>query len=55
VNFGAKDNTLNETILDVPLLVDQNNLMSSVGEQSMRLRSSTRATTTTVPAMRRVC
>lgn len=30
VNFGGKDNTLNETILDEPLFVDKKNLMSSV-------------------------
>ena len=31
VNFGGKDNTLNETKLDEPLFVDKKNIMSSVG------------------------
>ena len=31
VNFGGKDNTLNETTLDEPLFVDKKNIMSAVG------------------------
>jgi hypothetical protein len=30
VNFGGKDNTLNETTLDEPLFVDKKNIMSAV-------------------------
>ena len=31
VNFGGKDNTLAETMLDEPLFVDKKNIMSAVG------------------------
>lgn len=31
VNFGGKDNTLNETTLDEPLYADKKNIMSAVG------------------------
>lgn len=31
MNFGGKDNTLNETTLDEPLFVDKKNIMSAVG------------------------
>ena len=31
VNFGGKDNTLNETTLNEPLFVDKKNIMSAVG------------------------
>lgn len=31
VNFGGKDNTLNETLLDEPLFADKKNIMSAVG------------------------
>lgn len=31
VNFGGKDNTLNETKLDEPLFADKKNIMSAVG------------------------
>lgn len=31
VNFGGKDNTLNETTLDEPLFVDKKNILGAVG------------------------
>lgn len=31
LNFGGKDNTLNETLLDEPLFVDKKNILSAVG------------------------